>query len=181
MGSELDDKNKSLIEKIPAVQKLHVGGLDNLDDQFDVISFIHVLEHIPSPAPLLESLHNKFKPNGVLLIQVPYFIDNPFDLIIADHCSHFTPETLSKIVQDAGYNISLLRTDIITKEITLVASCSITSAPPIHHTDKKNTHTFDKDDAVKALQFYFSLINKARDPKFFNHEKPKNRINSDIS
>ncbi len=159
MGSELDDKNKILIEKIPAVQKLHVGDLDNLNDQFDVISFIHVLEHIPSPTALLKSLRKKFTPTGLLLIQVPYFVDNPFDLVIADHCSHFTPQTLSKIIQEAGYTISLLRTDIITKEITLVASCSDKLELPIDRTCESDTHPYDKDDSIKALQFLTESLN----------------------
>ncbi len=148
-GSELDDKNKAAIEAIPTVQKLHVGELDNLEEQFDIISFIHVLEHIPSPASLLKSLHKKFTPNGVLLIQVPYFADNPFDLLIADHCSHFTPKTLSKTLEAAGYTISLLRTDIVTKEITLVANPNKTEEI---FTFSSSVHREDAMNSLKWLQ-----------------------------
>lgn len=165
MGSELDDKNRVRIEAIPNVQKLHVGDLNDLNDQFDVISFIHVLEHIPSPDLLLKSLHNKFNPNGVLLIQVPYFKDNPFDLIIADHCSHFTPKTLSQIVQESGYTISLLRTDLISKEITLIATHANTSGNPANY---RQIH--DKDDATTALQFLINSYNH------FSEQQKKARL-----
>jgi hypothetical protein len=90
---------------------------------------IHVLEHIPSPQEFLIALRDKLAPRGTLLIQVPDQAQNPFDLLIADHCSHFSRETLTGLLHSAGYRALKVSTDWVPKEISLIAVVG-KSTPP---------------------------------------------------
>lgn len=109
------------LRAIPGFADLWRGALDEMSGPFDVMTMSHSLEHIEGPIAYLAALREKLAPQGQLLIQVPYFPDNPFDLIVADHCSHFTLASLSAILRAAGYEVAMARTDIIAKEITLLA------------------------------------------------------------
>jgi hypothetical protein len=58
---------------------------------------------------------------GRLMIQVPHVLESPFDLLVADHCSHFTTATLAALLEAAGYDLLHLDTSLVPKEITAVA------------------------------------------------------------
>ncbi|MDC6459147.1 class I SAM-dependent methyltransferase [Luminiphilus sp.] len=120
-GMDPNIKDRAALLDIEGVCEIH-EQLDNIDQTFDLITLIHVFEHIPDPAAAITGIRRLLKPNtGRLLIQVPYFLANPFDLMIADHSSHYTLATISNIVSSAGYEIDVLRADILKREITVVA------------------------------------------------------------
>ena len=121
IGAELDDRNRRQIEAIPGVKKLHVGSLDGLVDQFDLIVMVHVLEHVPRPEPFLRLLQAKLKHLGKILIEVPDLERSPFDLLIADHRTHFSTETLKTLLLRTGYTIYSSDVACIPKEITTLA------------------------------------------------------------
>jgi hypothetical protein len=57
----------------------------------------------------------------LLFIEIPNFKLAPFDFLIADHCSHFTTETLKNLLTSNNFNCIKITEDFIPKEITLVA------------------------------------------------------------
>lgn len=120
-GSELSDRNRPMVERIPGVERLHVGQVTAIEGTFDLIAMVHVLEHLPRPIPLLEDLGTKLNPGGSLVIQVPDRTRNPFEILIADHATHFTSGTVRHLLERANYRVSVLTTDWVTKEISLVA------------------------------------------------------------
>lgn len=120
-GFDPNLKNRDKILEIPGVHKAWDGLLDNIPNTFDFMSLIHVLEHIENPIHFLLKIRQKLKPQGILLIQVPYFVDNPFDLLIADHCSHFDMQTCITVLQNAGLELIDIQTNIIDKEISVLA------------------------------------------------------------
>lgn len=124
-GLELDARNKALIESIPGVRKLQVGPASNLMDRFDLIVMVHALEHIPDPVNFLRSLTRLLNPGGQLLIEVPDLATSPFDILIADHCTHFSVDTLSGVVTQAGYMSVVIDSTCVTKELTLLARPSV--------------------------------------------------------
>ena len=77
---------------------------------FDVISFWHVLEHLPNPLSALERARELLAPGGVILISVPnrdswqarLFGPHWLHLDPPRHRWHFTPVTLEKVAQRAG-------------------------------------------------------------------------------
>lgn len=120
-GAEQSATVRDRILALPGVALFHAGPLDELTPGFDLVSMVHVLEHVADPANFLRQAARLLAPGGVLLIQVPSFADNPFDAAVADHCTHFTPETLARTVEAAGLEVRH-RADWIPKEISLVAS-----------------------------------------------------------
>src|SRR5205085_10385374 len=92
------------IEAIAGAGSLHIAAPGDVPGHFDLITLIHVLEHIPNPRALLVELRKKLKPGGMLVIEVPAFMRNPFDLLIADHIVHFNEVTILQTMRTAGYD-----------------------------------------------------------------------------
>jgi SAM-dependent methyltransferase len=120
-GTELSDKYKEQVESISGVEAMVSTGLGDVPGEFDLVSLVHVLEHIPDPVAYLTGLRLRLKPDGLLLIEVPDHASNPFDLIIADHSTHFSLDLLSRVVRAAGYEVVRVVRDWIPKELSLVA------------------------------------------------------------
>lgn len=120
-GAEQDEAVRERILAIPGVRLFHAGPLDALTPGFDVVSMIHVLEHVAAPSAFLRQAAGLLAPGGSLLIQVPSLADNPFDAVVADHCTHFTPDTLARIIETSGLRIRHLGS-WIGKEISVVAT-----------------------------------------------------------
>lgn len=127
-GQELSSRYAKEVKSIKNVTTMHNCSINELNGPYDLISAVHVLEHINQPRYFLEALATKMNSQGVLFLQVPNYLDNPFDLLIADHCSHFTPLTLTRLMKSVGFEILLHSTDWVTKEISLLA-CQPRSQP----------------------------------------------------
>lgn len=124
-GSELDDRRITLIESIERVEKLYVCPPEQIPDSFDLVSMIYVLEHIFSPVELLRGIHERLNPAGIFLAQVPNVPHNPFDLLITDHCLHFTVATAEKLINDSGFEPVEITGECIPREITIIARKSV--------------------------------------------------------
>lgn len=129
VGTEFDDKYRSEVESIPLTEPLHVGPVGEVAGTFDVITMIHVLEHIVDPVAVLATLRGKLTPGGLLLIEVPHHPANPFELLIADHRSHFTADSLSRALTAAGYEIVSVAENWIPKELSVVARPAAAQRP----------------------------------------------------
>ncbi|MEM7466136.1 MAG: methyltransferase domain-containing protein [Pseudomonadota bacterium] len=121
-GMEFGDKYRDHIMAFPGVSAFYDGQVDEVPEGFDVITLIHSLEHVPHPIELLKTLESKLAPQGMLIIQVPYFAENPFDLLVADHCSHFTPESLENLACRAGLKIEVLSSSWVPRELSMVVT-----------------------------------------------------------
>jgi SAM-dependent methyltransferase len=122
------------LRAIPGFADFWDGALDDMAGVFDLMTLSHSLEHIENPIAYLAALRGKLTPAGRLLIEVPYFPDNPFDLLVADHCTHFTLSSLAAVLRAAGYDVQLGRTDIVAKEITVLAR-KASAAPSLRMAD----------------------------------------------
>lgn len=120
-GTEFDAKYRAEVESIPNTEPLHVGPVEDVPGSFDVITMVHVLEHIVDPIDVLKTLCGKLAPGGLLLIEVPHHPANAFELLIADHRTHFTAESLTRALVAAGYEIVSVAEDWIPKELSVVA------------------------------------------------------------
>src|SRR5690606_38916269 len=99
--------------------------VEQVPGMFNLITMVHVLEHIPSPHTFLRRVINKLEPAGLLLIEVPDHHSNPFDLLIADHCSHFTSGAMRQTLSRAGLTDSLITTQWVAKELSTLASVPV--------------------------------------------------------
>lgn len=168
-GLELNDRNRSVVEAIPGVERLHVGPIESLSGQFNLITLIHALEHIPNPARFLSSLREKLLPGGILLIEVPNLNTSPFDILIADHCSHFTGDTLVKVIEQTPFTVIHLEEDYVPRELTVAIKAReivIDSALELEQ-QKSNSDTvsgtFQNLHTITAhLDYLQSLLNLAK-------------------
>jgi len=92
------------LEVYPSLEELEQSRLPN----FDVISMMHVLEHLPSPVEYLQSLRRKhLAANGWLLLEVPNLYAH--DCFEVAHLISFSPHSLTQAVEKAGYRVLQLR------------------------------------------------------------------------
>ena len=104
--------------------------LDDLDHQdtmrFDLISLVHVLEHLSNPVDYLTLLREQYLTNdGWLLLEVPnLYCHDSFEVA---HLVSFSKHTLGQAVQKSGFTIEKLqihgrpRSEILGLYITLLA------------------------------------------------------------
>lgn len=120
-GYEPNVKDPDAITSIPGVDALYDEVLPE-HGPFDIVTMMHVLEHIPNPASCLERLASLLVTAGAIVIQVPYYARNPFELCIIDHCSHFSPSTLRAVCERAGLKVVFNSISVVRKEITVIAT-----------------------------------------------------------
>ena len=120
-GLEFDEANREQIEQIEHVQAFYSCELTDVPGRFDLISMIHCLEHIMDPVAFLLKVREKLNRQGLLLIEIPTYTQNPFDLIIADHCTHFDMRSITHLLKSCGFEPIIQLTDCVPKEITVLA------------------------------------------------------------
>lgn len=130
-GHEISDHSAATLATIPGFQKLYTGDPADIPGTFDLITFCHSLEHIPEPVEALATLRSKLAPGGRLIVEVPNVRQNIYDLVVADHRSHFDPLTLADAARRAGFHHVSVFDDWAFKELTLIASdIPLTALPP---------------------------------------------------
>jgi SAM-dependent methyltransferase len=120
-GTEVSPKHQRDLERIPGFGGLFTGDLEEVPGRFDVISLVHVLEHIPDPVAFLTRCREKLDPRGRLIVEVPDCMQHPFMLLVADHCSHFSTDLLAGIVAAAAFDVRMATNQWVMKEISVVA------------------------------------------------------------
>jgi hypothetical protein len=129
VGQDLTDKYRALIEAIPNVEGHFKCSLREVPGEFDVVSLIHVLEHMLSPLDELSTLRLKLGPLGLLFVQVPDYRENPFDLLIVDHAAHFSRKSLTRLLCQSGFNPTGSSGHWIPKEFSVVSHISDVISP----------------------------------------------------
>jgi ubiquinone/menaquinone biosynthesis C-methylase UbiE len=97
-----------------SVENIRIGTLadQNFDDEsFDAVTANQVLEHLPNPTRELKEIYRILKPGGVFYANVPNFQCLSILLGRDDfegnhpmgHLSYFTPKTLARLIDNAGF------------------------------------------------------------------------------
>jgi len=91
------------------------------DGEFDAILMLDIIEHLPDPVVSLKEVRRIIKPDGILIVQVPYELSHwekifeallqgkkpgtvsPID--VPAHLYFFTPKTVNRLLKKAGFNI----------------------------------------------------------------------------
>ena len=113
---DVSDHNKDEVEARCDLKKFH-SNLAEIETGFDVIVLSHVLEHLQDPIEEALQLSHLLKTQGLIAIQVPNLEKNPFDMLVFDHVSHFTPRTLeifaSRLTSSFEINVDLYPKEIV--------------------------------------------------------------------
>ncbi|MDB2665937.1 class I SAM-dependent methyltransferase [Gammaproteobacteria bacterium] len=109
-GIELQE---NFIEKLLLADIPVFNSLDEVEDSsIDVIFLFHVLEHLPDPIPIINSLQKKLKSDGKIVFEVPNANDFLLSYLESDEFKNFTiwsqhlilhtHESLKKLLEFAG-------------------------------------------------------------------------------
>ena len=154
-GSEFDEKHRASIETIPGFEEFFSGDVRDLPGEFDICSLIHVLEHIEDPTRFLGSVRTKLKVGGLLVVELPSFQQNPFELLIADHATHFEPATIESLLAEARFTSLHVTGEWIPKELSIVARV----LPPI----AERTRPTSEDHLSSAIHWLEAVRRHAQD------------------
>jgi len=110
------------LEVYPTLDELE----HNSPSPFNLVSMMHVLEHLSQPVEYLQNLRVKYlAPDGWLLLEVPNLYAH--DCFEVAHLVSFSPHSLSQVAQKAGYRAIRLkahgqpRSKLIPLYLTLLA------------------------------------------------------------
>lgn len=129
-GLDLDQRKAPMLKQVPGFERLFTQPPEEIEEQFDLITLVHSLEHFPEPLAMLQKLERRLAPAGRLFVEVNNVERTPFDLVVADHLCHFSPQSLAGLVERAGLRVEWLRDDWIHKEISLLAGRSPEPSQP---------------------------------------------------
>jgi SAM-dependent methyltransferase len=156
-GHELSDGALPRLRRIPGFEALHSGPIDGIPGRFDLITAIHSLEHMPTPGSTLAEALDRLVENGILFLQVPNIETSPFDLLVADHRTHFSRATLRQLATRQGVAIDAVENRVLPKEISLLGRRGAASA--VLPTDPTAGMTL----AEQALSWLGSVLAAATD------------------
>jgi len=121
-AQDLNDISLGKLENISGFRHLFVCDLTAIDQKFSIISMVHVLEHVCHPIDFLKVVRSLLKDDGVLVINVPDIAQNPLDLPVYDHCTHFTKVSLEVVLKQAGFRLYYTSNKLIAKENVIIAT-----------------------------------------------------------
>jgi SAM-dependent methyltransferase len=85
---------------------------DGVTEQFDAVVSYYVLEHIVDANTWLRVAGSYLRDGGILIIEVPNFVQHPLESIFPEHFLHFTPFHLSKLLERTGFKILSIDSEI---------------------------------------------------------------------
>ncbi len=129
-GHDINEYQLDRLTAMPAFRGLLSGKISDIQRIFDLVTLIHSLEHFSDPLDALHGLSSRITNGGALFIEVCNLKANPFDLLVADHLMHFTPTTLSLLVERAGLTVTAVHDNWVGKEISLIGTQTSSSEHP---------------------------------------------------
>jgi SAM-dependent methyltransferase len=116
-GVEVGRHSAEFVSKVLGIE-VFCGQLEDArfpDSFFDVVTMFHSLEHVPNPRMVVREVRRILAPSGVFLIVVPNYSawsserhgENWIWLQPQNHYSHFTPESLSRLLAGEGFSSEL--------------------------------------------------------------------------
>ena len=156
-GIELDEGSWRISSRLfPVTQGNVEEELDYEDGYFDYIIFGDVLEHLHSPAAVLENMKRYLKPDGAILASIPnimhisvisnllngYFTYEDSGILDKTHLRFFTKNEITRMFSNSGYqieDIGVTRVFITPEQQKLIEQlCLISSS----HTDAFTTYQY---------------------------------------
>ena len=90
-GLDVSEKYREAIEGLGSI---YYGPGDKINKKFDVMTLIHVLEHLVNLKKSLVDIKNALENRGNVFIQVPDVVNQPTDIYVIDHKYHFSKQSL---------------------------------------------------------------------------------------
>tara|TARA_B100000674_G_C37855386_1_gene922117 strand:+ start:68 stop:727 length:660 start_codon:yes stop_codon:yes gene_type:complete len=78
-------------------EKITTGEIEEITNQYDIITIFHVMEHLPSPSKAFEKIFSHMSKKGILFVEVPWIEAkdaSPHNIFFKAHIYYFSIETL---------------------------------------------------------------------------------------
>ncbi len=118
-GTETDSVAADLARRRAhaTIYEVPTEALDLPTESFDLVSLLHVLEHVPDPAATLATCFRLLRPGGALLLALPnaqsaearLFGSAWYHLDLPRHLWGFTPGSLARLTEQLGFERLSLR------------------------------------------------------------------------
>jgi SAM-dependent methyltransferase len=111
------EPDRACVERLRAALGIDVrqGVLQDrlFDPPFDVVTMIHVLEHVPDPASDVAEVRRLLRPGGAFIVEVPAADCYGFALLgerwpgldLPRHLTHFTAAALGRLLERSGFRV----------------------------------------------------------------------------
>ncbi len=135
------------------------------DENFDLIYFRHVFEHIPSPVSFFKYVASLGSRNTTIVIEVPYLLsvinNKRIENISYSHLNYFTIQSISKIAEK--YNFGIIDYQLVETD----------GGSIILHLQRDITTSLDIIDkiTISDVSELVSHISKAKEQLLFSIEK----------
>ena len=128
VGVEPGDAYRALAERKGLRVAASLEALSEQDGKFDLITMMHVLEHLSQPLETLTAIRERLlNEGGMLLLEVPnLYAHDSFELA---HLSCFTRHTLTQMLLQAGFRLRQMRSHGYPRSETLPLYISALAEP----------------------------------------------------
>ncbi len=128
--------------------------LDHETSQFDAITLLNVLEHVPDPVSFLQNVINFMDAQSILVIRVPNDFSsiqenaqkklgiNPWWIAIPDHINYFDFESLGKLLEKLGLEVVVMLSDF-PMEMFLLFGDNYVGNPELGNTCHRKRMSFE--------------------------------------
>ena len=135
-----------------------------------IVSMVHVLEHLPYPKQTLEKLYSILEDGGMFCGIVPninsigseYLKDKWTWLDPVHHYVHYAPQTLKKVLQDAGFFVERLYTSVGDYDYNSIVAAVQARIPGAGTIEKAKAMITELEAAGKGeeIRFFVRKIKK---------------------
>ena len=135
-----------------------------IENDYDVVLCISSLEHYYNPSDAMKTFYNMLRNHGLLFLEIPnslHPVSQISDFYSFEHLSHFTPYTISKLLELNNFEIIKVDSNVSIPNIRLLAK----------KVKNKIKNNFD-DDRVQMED----AIKKYKSDRFNKLDKIKNKI-----
>ena len=117
------DINEKLQDIFPSESNFHLWISDPLqiEGQFDLICMSHSILYIVDLSALFRLILELLKPNGLLFVQAPSMILNPYQLLLSDQYHYFSPTSLKNVLQYSGYESDFIDYEWFPRDLLVFA------------------------------------------------------------
>ena len=95
--------------------------LSEVEEEFDLVTMIEVLEHLDDPVGVLQALNDKMVEGGHILVTVPDLEAGHQSPVSAVHIQAFSPRALKNLLAFGGFElVAMLKGDIPNKTLMAI-------------------------------------------------------------
>jgi SAM-dependent methyltransferase len=151
---------------VPVVQGFY--PCDELDEEYDLIFCVDVMEHIASPVNFLRSMAKNLKRGGTIVVNVPDCTESiaigDISMVIHQHLNYFETESLTSVVADAGYAVQDCRMANYGGSLYLTAASDNTATERPQRPAVNTTRALAfSEKAGKVLQRFERYVTEVRE------------------